>query len=101
MLGALIFLLYVNGFSENPEGENDVDTNFICKFERNENIPQKIEKILEETDKYLTENQLPLNADKTAMLFFTNHTNSDPEFPFKGEFFKPAHAFRYPGVHID
>ena len=49
------------------------DTSTICKFERNENIPQKIEKVLEQTDEYLTENQLTLNADKTEMLFFTNH----------------------------
>ena len=106
MLGPLIFLLYVNDFSEKLEGENDVvqfadDTGIICKFERNENIPQKIEKILEQTDKYLTENQLTLNADKTEMLFFTDHTNSDPEISFKGEVIKPAHACRYLGVQID
>ena len=71
------------------------------QFERNENIPQKIEKILEQTDKYLTENQLTLNADKTEMLFFTDHTNSDPEISFKGEVIKPAHACRYLGVQID
>ena len=35
------------------------------------------------------------------MLFFTNHTNSDPEFPLKGEVIKPAHACRYLGVQID
>ena len=106
MLGPLIFLLYVNDFSEKLEGENDVvqfadDTSIICKFERNENIPQKIEKILEQTDKYLTENQLTLNADKTEMLFFTDHTNSDSEISFKGEVIKPAHACRYLGVQID
>ena len=105
MLGPLIFLLYVNDFSEKLEGENDVvqiadDTSFICKFELNENIPQKIEKILEQTDKYLTENQLTSNADETEMLFFTNHTNSEPEFSFKGQFIKPAHACRYLGVQI-
>ena len=49
VLGPLIFLLYVNEFSEKLAGENDVvqfadDTSFICNFERNENIPQKIEK---------------------------------------------------------
>ena len=106
VLGPLIFLLYVNDFSEKLEGENDVvqfadDTSIICKFERNENFPQKIEKILEQTDKHLTENQLTLNADKTEMLFFTNHTNSDPEFSFKGEVIKSAHACRYLGVQID
>ena len=100
------FLLYVNDFSEKLEGENDVvqfadDTSIICKFECNENIPQKIEKILEQTDKYLTENQLTLNADKTEMLFFTNHTNSDPDFSLKGEVIKPAHACRYLGVQTD
>ena len=106
VLGPLIFLLYVNDFSEKLEGENDVvqfadDISIICKFERNDNIPQKIEKILDQTDKYLTENQLTLNADKTEMLFFTDHTNSDPEISFKGEVIKPAHACRYLGVQID
>ena len=106
MLGPLIFLLCNNNFYEKSEGENDVfqfadDTSIICKFERNENIPQKIEEILEETDEYLTENQLTLNFDKTEMLFFTNHNNSYPEFSFKGEVTKPAHSCRYLGVQID
>ena len=35
------------------------------------------------------------------MLFFTNHTNPDPEFSFKGEVIKPAQACRYLGVKID
>ena len=35
------------------------------------------------------------------MVFFTNHTNSDPEFSFKGKVIKPAHACRYLGVQID
>ena len=70
-------------------------------LKKNENIPQKIEKILEQTDKYLTQNQLTLNADKTEMLFFTNHTNSNPGFSFKGEVIKPAYACRYLGVQID
>ena len=78
MLGPLIFLLYVNDFSEKLEGENEVvqfadDTSIICKFERNENIPQKIEKILEQTDKCLTENQLTFNADKTEMIFYKSY----------------------------
>ena len=49
VLGPLIFLSYINDFSVKLEGENDVvqfadDTSIICKFERNENIHQKIEK---------------------------------------------------------
>ena len=64
-------------------------------------FPKKLKKILEKTDKYLTENQLTLNADKTEMLFFTNYTNSDPEFSVKGEVIQPAHACRCLGVQID
>ena len=106
MLGHLIFLLYVNDFSEKLEGQNNVvqfadDTRIICKFERNENIPRKKQKILEQTDKYMTENQLTLIADKSEMLFFTNHTNSYPEFSFKGKVIKPAHACCYLEVQID
>ena len=35
------------------------------------------------------------------MLFFTNNTNSDPEFSFKGDVIKPARACLYLGVQID
>ena len=86
----LIFLLYVIDLSEKLEGENDIvqfadDTRIICKFASNEIIPLRIGKILDQTDKYLTENQPTLNGDKTEMLFFTNYPNSDPEFTSKGE----------------
>ena len=62
---------------------------------------KKIEKILEQTDKYLTDKQLTLNADKTEIFFFTNNTISDTEFSFKGEVIKPARACFYLGVQID
>ena len=91
--------------SEKLEVEKDVDhfaddTGIVGKFERNENIPQSFKKI-RMNSKYLTENQLTLNADKTEMIFFTNHTNSAPELAFKGEVIKPAHACLYIGVQID
>ena len=57
----------------------------------NENIPQKNEKILEQTDNYLTENKLTLNAYKTESFYFTNHTYSDPELSVIGEVITPAH----------
>ena len=62
---------------------------------------KKVEKISERTDKYLTENQLTLNADETEMLFFTNRIISDPEFSFKSKVIKPALACCYLGVQID
>ena len=106
MLGSLIFLLHIHNFSEQLEGENDVVefadyTSIICKSENNGNIPQILEKILERTDKYLTVNQLSLNASKTEMIIFTNQKNLDPEFNFKGEVIKPSHSCRYLGAQID
>ena len=65
--------------SEKLEGENDFvqiadDTSIICKFESNENIPLKLRKLLEQTDKYLTENQLTLNADKKKdVILYKSH----------------------------
>ena len=64
----------VKDLSEKPEGENGIvqfanDTSIICKFDSKENIPVKIEKILDETDKFRTENRVTLNADKTGLLF--------------------------------
>ena len=35
------------------------------------------------------------------MIFFINHTISDPEFTFNGRVIKPAHACRYMGEKID
>ena len=72
MLGLLDFLLNVNDFSEKLEGENDViqfpdDTSIICNFE------QKIERILEQTEKNLTENQLTLNADKKDVILYKSY----------------------------
>ena len=64
-------------------------------------LHRKTEKLFKQTDKYLAENQLTLDADNAEMLFFTNHTNSDSEFSFKSKIIEPAHAFRYPGVQID
>ena len=46
-------------FLKESEVENDIvqfadDTSIKCKFESIENIPLKIENMLEQTDKYLT-----------------------------------------------
>ena len=64
-------------------------------------LHRKLKKILEQTDKYLTESQLILNADKREMLFFTNNTNSAPEFSLKGKIGKSAHACRHLEVESD
>ena len=87
-------LYFIEEVIGNTEDNNDTSAVFL-------DLAEDFEKILEQTDNYLTENKLTLNADKTEMLFFTNHTNSAPEFSSKGEVIKPAHACRYVGVQID
>ena len=58
---------------------------------------KKMEKILKQTGKYLKENQLTPNADKTEMLFFTNHSDLDSESTFNEKVIKPAHVFALSG----
>ena len=75
VLGPLIFLLYVNDFSEKIKGDFELiqfadDTSILCRYEPGETIATKTENILLKTDSYLKENQLTLNADKTELLFF-------------------------------
>ena len=75
VLGPLIFLLYVDHFSEKIKGDFELvqfadDTSILCRYEPGETITTKIENILLKTDNYLQENQLTLNADKTELLYF-------------------------------
>ena len=59
-------------------------------------------KVLEETDKYLTHNEMTLNGDETESYFFVNHISSDREFSFlKARLLKTGHACCYLGVQFD
>ena len=56
------------------------------------------------SEKLQGENVIVHFADDTSIICYhslKNHTNSDPEFSFKGEVIKTAHAYRYLGVQID
>ena len=64
-------------------------------------IELKFEKELEETDKYLTENQRTLKADETELFLCTNLNILDSEISFNGEVINSAHAYRYLGAEID
>ena len=75
VLEPLIFLLYVNDFSEKLEGENDIvqfadDTIIICKFESKNNPLKIFKKTIEQADKSLTGNQLTLNENKAEVILY-------------------------------
>ena len=95
VLGPLIFLLYVNDFSEKIKGDFELvqfadDTSILCRYEPGETIATKIENILLKTDSYLKENQLTLNADKTELLYFSTREELESKVTFNGNLIKSA-----------
>ena len=106
VFGPLIFLLYVNDFSEKIKGELELvqfadDTSILCQYEPGETITTKIESNLLKTDNYLKENQLTLNADKTKPLYFSTRDELEPKVTFNGNLIKSAVSCRYLGIHLD
>ena len=106
MLRPFISQLYINDFSVNLEGENDVfqfadDNRFIYKLELNQKIPQQIIKNVRTNGQLSDRESTHFNAEKTEMLFFTNQYKSDSEFSFKDKIIKTANACPYLGVQND
>ena len=106
VLGPLIFLLYVNDFSEKIKGDFEFvqfadDTSILCRYEPGGTIATKIENILLKTDSYLKENQLTLKADKTELLYFSTREEFEPKVTFNRNLIKSAESCRYLGIHLD
>ena len=105
--GPLIFLLYVNDFSEKIKGNFELvqfadDTSILCRYEPGKTIATKIENILLTTDSYLKENLLTLKADKTE-LYFSTRDELEQKVTFNGNLIKSADAdsCRHLGIHLD
>ena len=58
------------------------DTSIICQYEPGEKNATKIGKVLD-TERYLQEKQLTLNADKTVLLFYARD-ELEANLPFTG-----------------
>ena len=106
VLGPLIFLLYVNDFSEKIKGDFELvqfadDTSILCRYQPGETITTKIEDILLNPDNYLKKNKLTLNADKTELLYFSTRDELEPKVTFNGNLIKSAENSRYLGIHLD
>ena len=105
VLGPLVFLLYVNDFSDKFKGDFELvqfayDTSILCRYEPGETIATKIETILLKTGIYLKENQLTLNADKTELLYFSTKEELEPKVTSNGNLIKSAESC-YLGKHLD
>ena len=106
VLKPLIFLLYVNDFSEEFRGDFELvqfadDTIILCWYEPGETIATKNENILLKADSYLKENQFTLNADKTELLYFSSRDELESKVTFNGKLIKFAESCRHLGIHLD
>ena len=76
-----LFILYVNDFREKLGDEIEVlqfadDTSIICHSKTESNLLSKAEIVFKSTDRYMRQNQLTLNRDKTEIIIFKNDNNS-------------------------
>ena len=105
VLVPLIFLLYVNNYSEKIKGDFElvqfaVDSSISCRYEP-ETIATRIENILLKMDSYLKENRLNLNTKKTELLHFSTRDELELKATFNGNLIKSAESCRYLGIILD
>ena len=107
VLGPLIFILYVNDFSEAVSTNCDVlqfadDTAILCHAKNEANLQLIAEDTLNKTDQYMKQNRLTLNEKKTELMVFRNEKLPIIEtVDFKGHRLEASEKCRYLGVIID
>ena len=107
VLGPLIFILYVNDFSEAVSTNCDVlqfadDTAILCHAKNEANLQLIAEDTLNKTDQYMKQNRLTLNEKKTELMVFRNEKLPIIEtVDLKGHRLEASEKCRYLGVIID
>ena len=107
VLGPLIFILYVNDFSEAVSANCDVlqfadDTAILCHAKNEANLQLIAEDTLNKSDQCMKQNRLTLNEKKTELMVFRNEKLSIIEtVDFKGHRLEASEKCRYLGVIID
>ena len=107
VLGPLIFIHYVNDFSEAVSMNCDVlqfadDTAILCHAKNEANLQLIAEDTLNKTDQYMKQNRLTLNEKKTELMVFRNEKLPIIEtVDFKGHRLEASEKCRYLGVIID
>ena len=107
VLGPLIFILYVNDFSEAVSTNCDLlqfadDTAILCHAKNEANLQLIAEDTLNKTDQYMKQNRLTLNEKKTELMVFRNEKLPIIEtVDFKGHRLEASEKCRYLGVIID
>ena len=107
VLGPLIFILYVNDFSEAVSTNRDVlqfadDTAILCHAKNEANLQLIAEDTLNKTDQYMKQNRLTLNEKKTELMVLRNEKLPIIEtVDFKGHRLEASEKCRYLGVIID
>ena len=107
VLGPLIFILYVNNFSEAVSTNCDVsqfanDTAIQCLAKNEANLQLIAEDTLNKTDQYILQNRLTLNEEKTELMVSRNEKLRIIEtVDFKGHRLEASEKCRYLGVIIE
>ena len=107
VLGPLIFILYVNDFSEAVSTYCDVlqfadDTAILCHAKNEANLQLIAEDTLNKTGQYMKQNRLTLNEKETELMVFRNEKLPIIEtVDFKGHRLEASEKCRYLGVIID
>ena len=107
VLGPLIYILYVNDFSEAVSTNCDLlqfadDTAILCHAKNEANLQLIAEDTLNKTDQYMKQNRLTLNEKKTELMVFRKEKLPIIEtVDFKGHRLEASEKCRYLGVIID
>ena len=103
----LIFVLYVNDFSEAASTNCEVllfafDAAILCCAKIEANLQLIAEDTLNKTDQYLKQNRLTLNEEKTKLIVFRNEKLPVIEtVDFRGHRLEASEKCRYLGIIID
>ena len=102
VLGPLIFLFYVNGFSSNISTTEKViqfvdDTSIVCCGHKG-SLHGKVTECLQKTKEYVEINELTLNTNKTELIFFSRDNSDFGSFYYKNEVLTTQKSCRYLGI---
>ena len=103
MLGPIIFLMYINGltYTSDLKVTLHADDSFFLLAHKNIDFLQKsFDQNLQKVDRWLKNNQLSVNADKTKFILFTK-SNKTLGVVIEGSKIEQTKTIKYLGVLLD